>query len=326
MRTMQRVALLIGGVFLALGSAWAEERTFEIRYRAELDEIPVTTEKIGLWLPLPRSHMAQTIRDLHIRSSENYIVVQEPKFRNRFAYVEITDDETIHDTDAKPWIELTAKVTRKRVNALDSPFSMHYNQGDLTRFLGATSLVTLDGPIREEALRVVGDEPRPFEQAQLLYDHIVATVAYDKSGTGWGRGDSLFACSTRAGNCTEFHSLFMAEARALQIPARFLIGFSVPSDVSSGVIPGYHCWAEFFTPERGWVPVDASEARKDLSRKKELFGGLDANRVEFALGRDIKLPKSESAPVNFIIYPYLEINGQPSTNVEWTMQFMDIEE
>ena len=49
--------------------------------------------------------------------------------------------------------------------------------------------------------------------------------------------------------------------RAEGIPARFIIGFPLKAD-AEGTVPGYHCWAEFYLPGRGWIPVDASDASK----------------------------------------------------------------
>ena len=89
----------------------------------------------------------------------------------------------------------------------------------------------------------------------------------EKSGTGWGRGDAMFACDARTGNCTDFHSYFIALARAVGIPARFAIGATIPADKTEGTIEGYHCWAEFFADGR-WVPVDISEAWKKSSVRR----------------------------------------------------------
>jgi len=49
-------------------------------------------------------------------------------------------------------------------------------------------------------------------------------MRYDKSGTGWGHGDTLWACDSKRGNCTDFHSVFLSMARSQQIPSRFEIG------------------------------------------------------------------------------------------------------
>ena len=70
-------------------------------------------------------------------------------------------------------------------------------------------------------------------------------MKYSKEGKGWGRGDSDWACDSKFGNCTDFHSLFISLARSQKIPAKFEIGFPLPDKRGAGDIPGYHCWAKF---------------------------------------------------------------------------------
>ena len=70
--------------------------------------------------------------------------------------------------------------------------------------------------------------------AKVLYDLVNSHMKYDKSGTGWGRGDAVWACENKHGNCTDFHSLFIALARANKIPAKFEIGFGLPPKHGSG--------------------------------------------------------------------------------------------
>src|SRR6185295_17624397 len=94
-------------------------------------------------------------------------------------------------------------------------------------------------------------------------------------------------------NCTDFHSLFISLARSRQMPAKFEMGFSLPPERGSGDIPGYHCWAKFKPENRGWIPVDISEANKvkeaDPQMVEYYFGNLTENRVTFTVGRDLVL-------------------------------------
>ncbi|TXT38621.1 MAG: transglutaminase-like [Planctomycetota bacterium] len=58
--------------------------------------------------------------------------------------------------------------------------------------------------------------------------------------------------------------------------------------------------------------------------KDYYFGGLTADRVTFSVGRDISLvPKSDSQPLNFFVYPHIEIGGKalPKENVELQFAF-----
>jgi len=191
-------------------------------------------------------------------------------------------------------------------------------------YLRADTLVPIDGSVAREARSVVATGMSGLEKARVLYEHSVATLRYDKSGTGWGRGDALFACEFRRGNCTDIHSLYIGMARASGIPARFAIGFPLARDRREGQVPGYHCWMEFYDEERGWVPADAADAINHPELKEFLFGGLDADRVLFTVGRDLKLAP-DVEPLNYFIYPHVLVDGRPHTRLTQTFRFADVE-
>ncbi|HEV2116494.1 MAG TPA: transglutaminase-like domain-containing protein, partial [Terriglobales bacterium] len=164
-----------------------------------------------------------------------------------------------------------------------------------------------------------------LERARALYDYVLSNMRYDKTGAGWGHGDVLYACSAKKGNCTDFHSLFISLARSQGIPARFEIGFPLPEDQHSAEIPGYHCWADFYLQGAGWVPVDISEAWQQPSRREYFFGAHDADRVQFTLGRDLVLsPRQEGPPLNYFVYPYVEMNGREYNNISSDFSFADV--
>ncbi len=154
----------------------------------------------------------------------------------------------------------------------------------------------------------------------------MTNIKYDKSGTGWGRGDFYYVCDAKRGNCTDFHALFIGLCRAVGIPAKFAIGFPIAPKRGEGEIGGYHCWAEFWLDGFGWVPVDASEAGKNPEKKGYYFGTLDENRVQLSIGRDLVLsPPQAGDPVNFFVYPYVEVDGRPFDKVQRKFQYRDLE-
>jgi transglutaminase-like putative cysteine protease len=153
-------------------------------------------------------------------------------------------------------------------------------------------------------------------------------MRYSKEGTGWGRGDSDWACDSGYGNCTDFHSMFISLARAQKIPAKFEIGFPLPEKRGSGEVAGYHCWAKFKPKGKDWIPVDISEANKNPKMRDYYFGNLTEDRVTFSLGRDINLvPKQDGEPLNFFVYPYVEVDGKayPADKVRRKFTFKDVE-
>ena len=157
-------------------------------------------------------------------------------------------------------------------------------------------------------------------RARALYDHVIDHMRYMKYGSGWGQGDAVYACDVGTGNCSDFHSYFIALCRAVGIPARFAVGAAIPSERNEGGIDGYHCWAEFYTDGRWW-PVDISEGDKCSSLSSYYFGHNPANRIELSRGRDLVLePGPASGPINFLAYPVLEVKSKPA-NVKVEFSF-----
>jgi len=162
-------------------------------------------------------------------------------------------------------------------------------------------------------------------KAKAAYDYLFTNMRYDKTGTGWGRGDAVWACDAKHGNCTDFHSPFIGMLRTDGIPARFDIGFPLPENKDKGDIAGYHCWAEFYAPKTGWIPVDISEAWKAKEKQDYFFGSVDANRVQFSTGRDITLsPKQDGPALNYFVYPYVEVDSKPYDKVDKQFSFEEV--
>jgi transglutaminase-like putative cysteine protease len=104
------------------------------------------------------------------------------------------------------------------------------NEELLTRYLEPDKLVPLNETIAQLAREQTAGDTSRMQKARHIYDCVVATMRYDKSGAGWGPGDAVWACTSKRGNCTDFHSLFVGMMRAAGIPARFEIGFPIPEE------------------------------------------------------------------------------------------------
>jgi len=206
--------------------------------------------------------------------------------------------------DSGKAIELRYRVVRREKAAYSA------SGEDTSRYLRPEKLVPVNETFKTLALGATAGKTADLERAKALYDHVVRRMRYDKSGTGWGRGDAVYACDARTGNCSDFHAYFIALARSVGIPARFAIGATIPADKNAGSIEGYHCWAEFFAGG-SWVPVDISEAWKNPKLADYYFGHNPANRFELTKGRDLIVePAPASGPINFLAYPLLEMNGE----------------
>ena len=301
-------------------------RRFEFTYHFVVENIPPQAKVVRVWIPLATSDANQDIAVKKISSPVPVRREREAEYGDRMLYAEI------HGPKA-PAAEFTLdyEVTRREYNKGSYASLLRFNTAPpdapirLARFVEPDRLVPTGGRMRELAEEITGNRQGPIEKAYALYDYVFRTLRYDKSGTGWGRGDAIWACDAKRGNCTDFHSLFIALARAEDIPARFEIGFPLPASTHEGEIPGYHCWAEFYAQGAGWVPVDISEAWKNQAKHDYFFGALDVNRLQFSLGRDLTLsPPQSGPPLNYFIYPYAEVDGQPYTDINKRFSFRDL--
>jgi transglutaminase-like putative cysteine protease len=308
----------------ACSGVGAEEpvvRVFEFGYQVRVKDLPPAASRVRVWLPFPASDAHQEISRVSISAPSGGEIHTEPAYGNTILYLEMPGSGT-------GAFDVGAKFTvRRRENAHGDFRVARIATADvrdqrLSRWLQPDRLIPLDSRIRGLASEVTASARTDVERIRAIYDYVLANMKYDKSGSGWGNGDIYWACDAKRGNCTDFHALFIGLARAVGIPAKFVIGFSVPEDRASGEVSGYHCWTEFYLPGYGWIPVDASEASKNPAKREYFFGNIDANRVQLSVGRDIELvPRHESAPLNYFVYPYVEVDGKPFTRVDKKFSF-----
>ena len=315
-------AFLAVAAFLAPASttpAAPSSRSFEATYVATVEDVPAGLNRLEVWVPVPQDSPSQTIRNLKVDSPYPGSIRNEKEFGNSYFYF-----STDQPRAGKLEIRVSFEADRQEVLASHLVrASRHETPENLQRYLKEEKLVTLSPRIRELAHRITNGNRTPDAKAHAIYDYVVNTMIYDKTVPGWGNGDTERACDVAKGNCTDFHSLFMSLARAEGIPARFIIGFPLKPE-AEGTVPGYHCWAEFYLPDRGWIPVDASDASKatDARRRNYLFGNLDPDRVQFTMGRDIRLdPPPCAETLNYFIYPYAQGDGHAITPVAIRLEY-----
>jgi transglutaminase-like putative cysteine protease len=222
-------------------------RFFEFTYRTEVSRIPPGAREVQVWVPVAKSNGYQKIHERKIQSDHPYRLLNESEYDNEVLYV-----------------KLDRAVPERVVLQVDYGVSVNGHEGGVKHFepaveesfLKSERLMVVNETVRRIAQQVTHGKKSNREKARALYRYVLEHMTYDKSGTGWGRGDTIRACAVGTGNCTDFHSLFVSLARASGIPSRFHMGASIPKEEGQK-ISGYHCWADFYS-EEGWVPVDIS--------------------------------------------------------------------
>ena len=306
---------------LAVPALAQESRHFTFRYGFTVKNLPAG-KKVRVWIPDAQSDSYQEVKVVSAKGDLPLTKTRESKDGNEMYFAEIGKA-----TAGDMHFEIEYDVVRHERTVLASAppvIAASLTSKERQEDLQPDALVPVTGLPANLAAKVTQGKTQALDKARAIYDYVFTTMRYDKTGTGWGHGDVLYACDAKKGNCTDFHSLFIAMARSQGIPARFEIGFPLPADKHSGDIAGYHCWSDFYIDGKGWIPVDISEAWKHPEKREYFFGSHDVNRVQFSMGRDLRLsPAQEGKPLNYFVYPYVEVEGQEYANVSLAFAFAD---
>jgi len=279
---------------------------FTFTYEVQLPEISGSAK---MWIPVAQSDRFQTIEMISLQAPGKQEMIQENEYGNDILYLQLLPEHSSQK------ITLSYRVERKEKAAYQEQNS------DLPKYLKGTFLMPVGDRFSTIANEIIREKQAnsPLTKARALYDYIIDNMRYAKEGI-YGTGDANYACDSKSGNCTEFHSFFISLSRSAGIPARFAVGAAIPSERNEGEVDGYHCWAEFYA-EGKWWPVDISEGNKYTALATYYFGHHPANRIELSRGRDLAPdPIPRSGPINFLAYPVLEIEGEPGY-VETTFSF-----
>lgn len=313
-----RVLLLAVLFCLALPVAVfaASEVSGTITMEFDLSDQPADQEA-KLWIPYPVSDANQLIT--HMKISGDYdesAVYTDQKYSTPMLYAR-------WEKGAKSRkLTMSFAAVRQEVIKKDFPKEEgNWDPRDYALYLSPTSRGPIDGPVADLAKKIVGDKTSVYDKAKAIYDWICENMYRDPATKGCGPGDVCALLVTPGGKCTDIHSVFVALCRAAGVPAREVFGIRMGKKPVQDISKWQHCWAEFFLPGYGWVPVDPADVRKMMLKQnlklgdaktkayREYFwGGWDAYRVKLAEGRDLILnPPQANGPINTFGYPYAEV-------------------
>lgn len=277
-------------------------------------------QEAKLWIPYPLSDRDQLVTNVAISGDyAESAVYSDQKYSTPMLYAHWEKGATARK------LVLSFAVTRKEVVRKDFPQDeAAWDPADYALYLAPTSLGPIDGVVKELADKIVGNNTSVYGKARAIYDWICENMYRDPDTKGCGPGDVCSLLQTPGGKCTDIHSVFVSLCRAAGVPAREIFGIRQGKKEVQDITKWQHCWAEFFLPGYGWVPVDPADVRKmmltqnlklDDQKTQEyrdyFWGGWDAYRVKLAVGRDVVLnPAQAGKPLNTFGYPYAEIGGK----------------
>ena len=180
-------------------AAAREGRRFDFSYEVTVGPVEAGAGPVHVFVPLARPSEQQRILSEEIDASIPGRIEIEDRYGNRFWH------GSLPESSGEP-ITLRVETRVERLvhyRAQPSDAVRRINDAerrDLSRFLAANERVVvgdelLDPILREVRQRSGSDDPAALARAS--YDWVVDNVEYKKVGTGWGNGDTFWACSER---------------------------------------------------------------------------------------------------------------------------------
>ncbi|MEI6573919.1 MAG: transglutaminase family protein [Alphaproteobacteria bacterium] len=112
-----------------------------------------------------------------------------------------------------------------------------------------------------------------LETLHALLPAIHESVAYDTDATH-ALTTAAEAFKSKRGVCQDHAHIFIAAARVLSIPARYVTGYLLIAGETSAV--AHHAWAEAYTEDLGWIGFDAANGVCPTDHYARLAIGFDA--------------------------------------------------
>ncbi len=221
---------------------------------------PVRSLQLALRLT-PRSFESQYVLrwrvgvdlDAALRPSEDAFgsVVQALSWHRPVESVTITASGEVQTSDA-------IGVVRGAVEVLPAPM-----------FLRSCPLANANSALREFAESVVAADP--LERLHRLMAAVHGALTFEP-GLG-GETPATDAFALKKGGAADFAHVFIACARALDIPARFVTGYRLTDGASETEM---YAWAEALSPGLGWIGFDAVNDLCPNDAYVRVAAGLDA--------------------------------------------------
>lgn len=304
--------------------AW---RTFEVTTRVEIAAPQGATR---VWLPVPSVNTGwQQSLESSYTSNGGASMASDGHYGARMLYAEFAPGT------AKPFVELTSRIqTQNRAQDWSKKGVPAESANTLAAWTQATSLIPVDGIVRDTAKKAVAGARTDVEKAQKLFDWIVQNTYREPKVRGCGEGDiaAMLETGNLGGKCADLNALFVGLCRSLGLPARDVYGLRVAPSAFGykelGGIPAklqgaQHCRAEVYLAGYGWVAMDPADVAKVMRQEtaqwikdpknpvvapvnKVLFGGWEGNWMAFNTAHDVTLPHSTGARLGFLMYPHAE--------------------
>jgi len=318
MRVIRSAVVIISLALLIAGVAFAKEKQGTVTVQMNLNA-PADAKNVRLWIPYPMSDRNQDITGINFAGNYASIgVYKDPHSKSGILYAEWT--EPVKER------ALTYTFNAKRTEVTNREFpkkEMPLSKKEFKQYLDNSWLGPTETKIKTEAAKITKGKKAVLAKARAIYDWVVDNMRRDPDAKACGLCDVEKLLAERMGKCADVHTVFVSLCRAAGVPARDIWGIRMPTAKEGDMTKSQHCWAEFYLPGYGWIPVDAGDVHKVIFNKKlspeearqlperdYFFGNIDENRIQLGYAHGVLNPPQSGKPLVYFMYPYAEADSK----------------
>ncbi len=211
------------------------------------------------------------------QSTQSQSQVRSDAYGNQFISIQSTHPPN-------PFTYHEEIIVHSKARTTDSLPESYVIPESMSIYLSPTPRTQSDNAkIRSIAQDITSGSADEFEKVAKLAIWVHQNMKYNDALVGQ-ENDAVWALQNRQGVCVEYSTLFIALARSIGIPARYVTGYVYSDKFSSWM---GHAWAEAYVGQ--WVPVDPTWFE---------VGTLDAMHIEAAKFPEISREPALSAMVS----------------------------
>lgn len=315
--TARLIGTLLTITLLSPSLGKTAERSGTVSFDIHVNSQP-NTGHVKLWFPYPTSDLDQEITNLKFAGDySNVAISREPRSGALYLFAEWSRPSN----QPRLTVQFHARARERKVAALaDAGLPI---PAEVAKYVRAEFWIpSNDKNILALSQQITAGKRGLLEKARAIYDWTVEHTKRDPNVPGCGQGRVQATLASRSGKCADISSVFVALARAASVPAREVFGLRLGRPGQADVTDGHHCWAEFYLPGTGWVPVDPADVTKIMLAQSldfqaaqpyrdYYFGAVDEYRIVLQKGgRGISFSEGNVESLNYFMYPYAEVDGK----------------
>ena len=306
---------------------YPKKRRVLMEMRATLRSLPEGVERATIWMPTPLSDKQQTRGPLELSALGGEAQQRFDTLGNNIVSI------TGAPTKSQPLeIYYRVEVTRVEQFAPDRLFSngaLSVNSPWLVPARRA-EIPGLARKVLDRTARIPSIDGRVL----ALYDDTLDLLTLSAppvnrlASSRYGEGELAWILEEKVGDSIDITTYFVTHCQAARIPASFELGYRLPTEEQMQAYRPrtLHAWARLELPDLGWVPFDPAMAEEEPGKRKDYFGGVDADRILISRGRDLTLnPPIDGEPLNFFGWPIARAGKTDlSSQLEVKIQLQDL--